>query len=340
MMKKRPIKVLGFVRTGGSKAIGAIRTLWPLIALNERVDFECAYIESSQMQKIIAAGKVEQLAGYDLYVLGRLHGPVNGQDPFPFVSGRLVYETDDDLTDEHRDFGLGQWVGETVELCDAVTVSTKHLNGVMQRYGKPTYTIPNHLNTGWYGKVSAAAERVSDGLVIGLVGTHTHWGDWLLVLDALKRIKADYPDVTIACGGYRPPYLEGVVHQMYAPLPFEKYPAILRQFDIRLCPLDGEDEFNLSKSPIAALEAMAATRPLGDRVGGAVALCSDHPVYRGINATLVSDDGWYDAIALLIEDSRRREELAVAGHKWVRKNRDMRQGVGLWARAYHTIVGR
>lgn len=339
-MKRRPIKVLGFIRTGGSRAIGAIRTLWPLIELHRRADFECTYIESSQMDAIIKADRVDQLIGYDLYVLGRLHGPVNGQDPFPFVSGKLVYETDDDLTDEHRDFGVGQWVGETVALCDAVTTSTKHLSIVMQRYGKPTYTLPNYLNTGWYGKVSADAERINDSLTIGLIGTRTHWGDWLIVLDALKRIKADYPQVTIACGGYRPPYLEDVVDVMYAPLPFEQYPAMLRQVDVRLCPLDSEDKFNLSKSPIAALEAMAATRPLGDKVGGAVALCSHHPVFKGVPTTLVQDGGWYDAIAALIEDTRRRHEIAISGHKWVRKHRDVRQGAKLWARAYHEIVGR
>jgi glycosyltransferase involved in cell wall biosynthesis len=339
-MKRIPIKVLGFVRSGGNRAIAAIRGIWPLIELNKRADFECAYVESQQMEKIVRAGKTDRLRDYDLYVVCRMHGPVNGKDPFPFVSGKLVYETDDDLTCEHRDFAVGQWVGDTVDLCDAVTVSTKHLNGVMQRYGKPTYTLPNYLRTDWYGKVSASAERLNDNLTIGLIGTPTHWGDWLIVLDALKRIKADYPNVTVACGGYRPPYLEDVIDVMYAPLPFESYPAMLRQFDIRLCPLDGTDKFNLSKSPIAALEAMAATRPTGDKVGGATALCSDHPVYKGINTPLVTDEQWYDAIATFIEDPRRRHEVSVAGHKWVRKHRDMRQGVKLWARTYHEIVGR
>ena len=53
-MKKRPIKVLGFVRSGGSKAIAAIRTLWPLIELNKRADFECTFIESDQMTVTLA----------------------------------------------------------------------------------------------------------------------------------------------------------------------------------------------------------------------------------------------------------------------------------------------
>jgi glycosyltransferase involved in cell wall biosynthesis len=291
------------------------------------------------MEGIIRAKKTDQLRGYDLYVVCRMHGPVDG-DPFPFASGKLVYETDDDLTCEHRDFGQERWIAETVALCDAVTTSTSHLSGVMERYGKPTYTLPNYLNTRWYGKVSASAERVNDNLTIGLIGTPTHWGDWILVLDALKRIKQDYPEVCIACGGYRPAYLEDVIDVMYAPLPFEQYPAMLRQVDIRLCPLESEDKFNLSKSPIAALEAMAATRPTWDKVGGAVALCSDHPVYRGINTPLVKDGQWYDAIATFIEDSRRRHEVSVTGHKWVRKNFDMRQGVKHWAQTYHHIVGR
>jgi glycosyltransferase involved in cell wall biosynthesis len=302
-------------------------------------------VENTQVQNILAAGEEhEKLGGYDLYILSRLHGPIADEDPFYFCTGRIVYEIDDDLTDTHRDFGEEKWIAGTVERVNAITASTPYLAELMGRYDRPVFVCPNHLKTDFYRETSLAAERIDDRLTIGLVGTRTHWGDWIEVLPALKKIRDKYSEVQIVAIGYNPPYLENVIHAFYGGLPFHQYPHLLRQIDIRICPLDPGDEFNLSKSPISALEAMAAARPVGVKTGGAIPVCSDHPVFRGTvnrgNGRLVKDGAWFPVLEELIRDKKGREALAVKGHRWVNKERSLEQGVKHWAHAFRTIVGR
>ena len=129
--------------------------------------------------------------------------------------------------------------------------------------------------------------------------------------------------------GYRPPYFdifEGM--EFLEQVQFELYPAILRQMTIRLCPLDTNDQFNASKSAISALEAMAAARPVGNKIGGAIPICSDSKQFRRViqnrhNGLVVKNNDWFSAIAEIIEDPVLRQKLAVRGHKWVKKNRDI-----------------
>ena len=342
-----PIKVLALVQIQNHRACSAIRTLWPLVALHRRADFECEWFDANKVYSLLVSGKEGEFAGRDIYIVSRLHGPTKGDNPYKYFTGKSVYETDDDLSDVHRDFGTGQWEAEFIHYCDAVTVSTKHLGEVIAKHGKPVYVVPNHVNTEFYSKVSLEAERMDNRLTIGLIGTGSHWSDWIEMIEPLKKIKENYPGVRIMCGGYRPPYLKGIVDVFYGALPFEQYPALIRQADIRLSPLDHTDGFNLSKSPIAALEAMACSRPVGGKgkLGGAVAVTADHIAYKGTvqhrtNGMLVKPGEWYDTLVELIENVKLRERLALAGHKWVCNERDISKSAPMWAHAYHDIAGR
>jgi glycosyltransferase involved in cell wall biosynthesis len=291
-----------------------------------------------------------KLRGYDLYVQVRANAPIqegfNPMEPFLKDGAAHVYDIDDDLTGHYRDFGRQQGLEDTIGICDAVTCTGEHLASQMGRYGKPVYTVPNAVDVEWYKKSCAGTERDDDVLTIGLVGTTTHFFDWLLVKDALIEIKKEFPQVRVLCGGYRPAFLEDVADVFYAPVPFMVYPSLLRQIDIRLCPLENveNEPFNLSKSPIAALEAMAAARTVRkEQLGGVVPLCSDHPVYRdtiheGINGMLVKDDGWYDALRTVLKSARRRTGLAVSGLRWVRAHGSVDQTVDQWDYVYQAIL--
>lgn len=285
------------------------------------------------------------LAGYDIYHFCRIVTPLKpGDYDFFKQYGKLVLDVDDDMTDQHRQFGMGDWLRQTVAEMDAVTVSTHHLAKVMRQYGKPVYVIENHLDTKYYAKTSMEAERKDDRLTIGLIGTRSHFFDWYKVIDALIKIKNKYPDVNIAIGGYHPPYIEKIPD--VTKLPFASiaaYPAMLRQFDIRLCPLDIDDQFNWSKSPISALEAMAAAREIpGVGIGGCVPICQDLPLFRRVinntvNGLLAQDDIWFDAIEHLISNGMLKL-IAERCHKWVKKNRDLVNVVPTLARTLKAIA--
>lgn len=343
------MKVLVFVKLQGNAAISTIRTLWPMRELNKLGGFQCSHVTVNQLQQMIQEGKTDQIEDFDLYVLSRLHAPTDeGSKPFAKErekGAKFVYETDDDLSGDYRDYGVAEWVEDTVAFCDAVTVSTPHLKKVMERHGKPVHVLRNFIDTEFYGAMSMGATRRADKVTIGLVGTSTHWPDWMQVAEPLKRIKADYPHVRVCCIAYRPEYLKEVTDLFFGGLPFDLYPALLRQIDIRLCPLDTSDAFNRSKSSIAALEAMAAARPLGKRAGGAIPICSGNglKVYKdairhGHNGLLVKDGDWYGAIASVLDDARYRRRLAMNGLRWVRRYRDIKVGAHLWGEVYREVV--
>jgi glycosyltransferase involved in cell wall biosynthesis len=344
------MKILAFTRYDKRNlALACLRLFWPLEALARKHDWPCICLGEDDVREIIRRKDENRILGYDLYIFQRLMHEGGGS--FEMVEavhswgGKCVFEIDDDLTDRYRWFGNSEGLRQTLQGFDAITVSTPALAGLMKEYGLPIYVLPNHLNTRFFREASLNGIRDSEKLTIGLIGTRSHWGDWQLPLDALVRLQRDY-DVEIMCGGYVPPYLEDNIEdlQVYGPVNYRIYPALVRQVDILLCPLDWGDQFNHSKSGISALDAMAAARPLNGKMGGAVAVCSDCKVYRRVvnhrnNGILVKDGDWYSAIAELIENTGLRRKISVNGLKWVAANRDIKQGVARWAKAYQEIMG-
>ena len=335
----------------GLMGSAAYRAYWPLGELNKRRDFEnCLVVTEDGLSKLLARRQLHRIQGYDLYIIQRM--PIPPQGARALVNGlhglggkAVVFDVDDDLTNQYRDLGYDGWMEATVAACDAVTVSTPALGKIMERCGKPVFVLPNHLSAEHFAETSLAVERVFDELVIGTVSGQTKWGDLLLVADALKRIAQDYPEITIACAGYRPPYFESIEGlQCFAPVEFRLLPGLYRQFDIVLCPLDAEDLFNHSKSAIGALQAMAAARPVGKGMGGAIPVVSGNlPVYRRAvnhrhNGLVVKNGEWYEAIAQLIEDRALRERLSVQALRWVKKHRNIDRVGPLWAKAYQTTL--
>jgi glycosyltransferase involved in cell wall biosynthesis len=341
--KAQKMKVLGLTRTDTKNiAITTLRMLWPFREL-AKAGHECRAIGELALKNLTNSGRENEILGYDVYVMQRLmHGKnVHQQgffDALHSTGARVFFETDDDLLDNTRT-GYEDWVKDTVSLCDAVTVSTEPLAERMMALGKPVYVCKNYLDTDWFGETSMKAKRELDGLVIGLVGTPSHWGDWALVVDAIKRIHAEYPEVHFACAGYYPPYLEDLDWiRVFASVPYPQYPMLMRQFDIVLCPLDWSDKFNHSKSDISALDAMAAKRPLGEgKFGGAIPVCQNVPVYQeaitdGRTGLLVDD--WYAGMKELLGNRFLRQKIQQRGLQWVRMNRDIRDTANEWLSAY------
>jgi glycosyltransferase involved in cell wall biosynthesis len=258
-----------------------------------------------------------------------------------------VFETDDDLTDRYRDFGRGHEIEATMTWADAATVSTRPLGDVMEQFGKPVYVLPNLLDVAWYKNTAIEAPREVKGLTIGLCGTRTHFFDWALVLEALKEIKQKYPHVQIVTCGYPAPFMKQVPDVLHINgVPFAYYPAVLAQLDIRLLPLDTEDKFNLSKSGIGAMEAMAAARFIkGKRKGGCIPIATKCPAYEGViedgrSGYLVEHNTtgeWIAAIEPLLVDAGRRKRMAAAVLEAADRF-DIRHGVAQRYQAYQAIA--
>ena len=356
-MMKKPISIVAFVRSVdvvGLSAINALRAIQPLTYLNNDRGFNIGIVDQEKLKGIVRAGTTKSLLGHDLYVVSRLFAGNRGRDEFLEAvhghGGLVIFDTDDDLSDDHRDLGRGEDFKGIIGDVDAVTVTTAHLAKHLEKYtGYRPWVLPNHIDVRWFAGTSMEAPRTVEGLTIGFIGTASHYDDWKYPVEALRRIALEHDEVTIVAAGYTPDYLADLPRIIeLEPVPYVAYPAMIRQFDIVCASLDSDDEFNKSKSSVKALEAMSAARVLDSgKVGGAIAVCSDMPVYRRTvnnkhNGLLVENSGkaWYSVLKILVEDKHLRNKLAVQGYRWVKKHRDVAVGYRLWGRAYEAILSR
>jgi glycosyltransferase involved in cell wall biosynthesis len=313
-------------------------------------DIDGVSVTTEDFRRTLAFGIVDTMKGKDIYVLPRLH---HAEGFIPFVEyvhewgGKVIFDTDDDLTDDHRRLGSGDHFKFTAAHSDHVTVSTAHLAKRMEQIiGYKPSVLPNQIYVPWFRQVSLKTERINPAFTVGFVGTSTHYGDWKFPVDALLKLAKKYPEIVIGVAGYFPDYLKNLPNSAaFKPVPYINYPGLMRQFDVVCCSLDPDDEFNKCKSAVKALESMASARTLSSgRIGGAVPVCTNMPVYRRVvqnrnNGLLVDNDDWYDALERLVRDRREYNRLSMRGHKWVTTNRNMdTTGWKWWASVYRKVA--
>lgn len=273
---------------------------------------------------------------FDIYVMCRASVGTVDKRLIQFMdivheSGRkLIYETDDDYTNEHRRTTEGDAI-TVASTCDAITTTTPYLSRILGQHNEHVYQLPNAIDFDIWDKVEHYEE---DTITIGLAGTGTHFEDYKLVKDALFKLAKTYGDrVRFLLLGYKPYYLEDLPNMEFIEFrPYQDYAHALGLVDIGLCPLVPDDPFNLAKSAIKALEYMAA---------GATVVAQNMPVYRRVvnnrhNGLLARD--WYEPIALLVEDQQLRRKLAKQGRTWVRKHRNIRTLAKKWYRVYEEVM--
>lgn len=335
---------------GQVTAIHYYRALLPLKIVSERLDYELVAMTPDEVRRAACLGPTERdllLNSFDCYWLSRLQRK-EGLDEFIKTireyNSKIIFDTDDDLTDRFRDLGSGDDFLATARQADMVTVSTPYLAKVMGKHldCKPV-VLPNYLDTKWFSATSLTAERLSDKITVGFVGTASHYQDWIHATPAIMEL-ATHADVEIIVAGYTPDYLQGMPNMReIGGVSYPWYPGVMRQFDIVCCALDHQDKFNKSKSAVKALEAMCAARELPNgKIGGAVPVCTDVKLYRRVvnrgNGVLISNSDWYPALKELVNNSILRQKLAVQGHRWVRKHRDIRQGYRGWSQVLQRIL--
>lgn len=274
------------------------------------------------------------LPDYNIYVLSRRTPKANGLDHMlqmiqieKLRGTKVIYEIDDDpfSTRFHHD---PEEIKTVLRACDGAIVSTKRLGERIQPHTQP-YVFRNYLD----GELWEKYPRIScpGKIRIGITGSPTHYEDWILASDALHEIGEKYDQVEFIAFGYVPDYLEDLPRlEIVDAVSYKLYPSILKRFDIGLAPLSGADEFNLYKSPIKALDYMAA---------GSAALVSDHPVYQQVNGChFVKDDEWFQILDHYISNPSELRRLQARGLKWTQRNRLLSTGWKELAQCFRRIL--
>lgn len=341
------MNILGFLRDSAWDRMDAVqyyRTYLPLREVHRHnEDIDCKCVGKDALEGVTD----DELGGRDIYTMCRMYHA----EYQPFVDeihrrgGKLVLDSDDDLTETYRLVsGRGEIFKQVLGAVDHVAVSTQPLADLFTPYTqRPPTVLQNCVEVEWMHKVAANSKRiVTDSLTLGFSGSPTHWGDWYLPSVPFARIGRDFSDVTLMLHGEVPRYLSYAVDR--APLyklggvPFSVYPVLLHQFDVVLCAVDIRDRFNDGKSALKALECMAL---------GVVPICSRFGPYmelEALGAPVViveeeSRDGWYEAMRKVIRFTDRREWLSEAGPDWVREHRDMTvSGYKQWETFYREVA--
>jgi glycosyltransferase involved in cell wall biosynthesis len=295
--------------------------------------YPVAYIPYAQAREMAKRGWLHP-ERFDIFVMNRASvGTVDKRlvsfmDIIHQCGKKLIYETDDDYTNEHRRTTEGDAI-TVAQTCDAATTTTPYLAKVLRQHNRHVYVLPNAINLKLW-----TWEKVAGPLTIGLAGTGTHFEDYKLVKDALFKLAATHGDrVRFLLMGYKPYYLEELPGMEFIEfLPYPEYAKHMSRVDIGLCPLVPDDPFNLAKSAVKALEYMAA---------GAAVVAQNMPVYRRVVSQrhngLLADGNWYHLIALLVEDEGLRRKLTKNGGRWVKKNRNIHTLARKWFRVYEEV---
>jgi len=351
------LKILGLLGSGITVA-GAVeiyRITLPFMYLNnENSGMQCGWMPMQEAAQLLSAGNIEAVFGNDIIVLGRpLADDVEGTTKFTKAlrvrGAKVVYEVDDDYTGLNREPEGGRTCLPLAAEVDAITVTTKPLARLMRELsgGKPVYIVPNAIEFEWFTEAAQTAGRdmFPGHLTIMLAGTKTHEHDWAVLQTVIPELQENYPEVRVLVAGYQYEYMDDWAFEFMSPVHYSQYPAMLAQADILCAPLDPDDQFNASKSPIKAIEGWCAARKVGKKQGGCAVIATSSVVYRGTvqnrhNGLLVkhTSEAWYDGLSRLIEDTHLRQKLQVEGLKDAR-GYDIGTRWRDWHQAYTSIGG-
>jgi glycosyltransferase involved in cell wall biosynthesis len=224
-----------------------------------------------------------ETALYDIVVLSRLafpsaHAVKQWVKTCHKFGKTVIFDVDDDLlgytefisealTAEQHEAMLHDlpMVRATMRYADGITCTNAYLAAsINRRIGRPTAVVPNLLDWEWWESVNSKAKRLTprSRTVIGWVGGRRNSLDLGVLAPAWTEVARARPDVRFCVAGYQAPaLLEAVPKRRLTTIPWVDiwtYPASYASIDIGCCPL-APSLFNMSKSPIKAVE-MAASR--------------------------------------------------------------------------------
>jgi len=203
---------------------------------------------------------------------------------------------------------------DTLEHCDAVTVSTGYLGRLIEPFGKPVRIHRNAYNLDMLRLADQAVRtrnRRDNRIVVGYAsGTRTHDQDFAMIRPVLVELMERYAQVDLWLMGPVDPgpswsNLRERVH-VFPLVPWRELPGRLAQLDISLSPLVPGNPFNQSKSEIKFMESALVRVPV-------VASSTDAfqaAIENGQNGFLAASlDEWRVAISFLIENPAERRNM-------------------------------
>lgn len=219
--------------------------------------------------------------------------------------------------------------------CDMLTTTNPILAKELSFYNENVKIVPNYMDLEvWQYPIE---RRDDDKVRICWMGSITHLRDMGMVVDVLKRIMDDFPQVELQLMGdmRMKDLFEGYPVEVSMGVPFESYPQKLNglKMDIGICPLL-DNLFNLCKSPIKHWEVT---------IGGGATICSptvyDSVVVEGKTGFIANNENeWYEKLSFLIKNKEKRLQMWGNAYDNLINNFSLKEHINEWEKVYQSVL--
>jgi glycosyltransferase involved in cell wall biosynthesis len=212
-------------------------------------------------------------------------------------------------------FDPARTVARIVGAASHVVVGNEELRRFAVKHNPNTHVVPTSIDTERYEPKEEYGH--ARPVVIGWIGSFTTTVYLSMLDEVLRGLSEEYPIVFRVVGA--PYFVDGVATE-WSPWVYEKEAAEIRQFDIGVMPLRG-DEWSRGKSACKALQYMAA---------GVPAVCTANEVTESVirdgeNGFLARTlEEWQEKLQGLIEDATLRRRIGLAGRAMVEREYSLR----------------
>lgn len=223
----------------------------------------------------------------------------------------------------------------TYGIADMITTTQDHLAENLKKFNSNVKVLPNYPLLSFWDKPKYKNE--SKEIRIGWAGSMTHVDDLKVVVEPLKRICKEYPQVKLVFVGDTRigDLFEGCNMEVTVGTPFEVWPSKLHslRLDIGIAPLQ-DTEFNRCKSRIKFYEYTIA----------GYAGCYSPTVYKTRNfdgkvgMICETEDQWYRAIKNYIDFPSIREDVAGRAYAYVTRRFSLEKHIDEWVKAYSSLL--
>jgi len=205
--------------------------------------------------------------------------------------------------------------------CDIAVCSTSYLRREAEALGLRATLIKNGLSEQFLSasRRSFHAPRLNRSIIIAyLSGSAHHDEDFSIALPAIVRVLEDYPQASFMLTGKIkfPEELKKFGNRVgFEPFrPYSELPDLFRKIDINIAPLDTKSPFAQSRSELKYIEAGA----FGIPTIASPTMTYKEAIADGRSGLLATGtDGWYSALAALVENRELRCEIGEKARRHV-----------------------
>lgn len=232
---------------------------------------------------------------------------------------------------------------ECVKEADMVTVTTDYLASKFLPLNKNTVVLPNSVDMSLWKSVPKG--KGTEGEIrIGWFGGDSHFADLWIFRRVIPRILKKYPAVKLVIQApmvdfwleaFKDIPAERVEWYGWTDLKFYTLFLASRGFDIGMCPLEPDNEFNKCKSGIKQFEFAAF---------GVPSVCQNMLPYSevvkdGHNGYLAStEQEWEEKLSRLIEDASLRKRVGDNAFSEVNTRWNLEKNCLLWEQSYSSLL--